>query len=86
MNNLMSLNGKRKRSMKNINKVFAVMLVKQINQQKTIWLIGTTAIVGDSILNGIMVENLCGQGLLVKVKRFPGSTVGDLTHHIIPII
>ena len=36
MNNLMSLNGKKKRNMKNINKVFAVMLVKTINQQKTI--------------------------------------------------
>ena len=40
---------------------------------------------GDSILNGIVEEKLCGQGRLVKVKRFPGSTVDDLSHHIIPI-
>ena len=32
MNNLMSLKRKRKRSISNINKVFAVMLVKKINQ------------------------------------------------------
>ena len=38
------------------------------------WPIGTTAIVGDSVLNGIVEENLCGQGRLVKVKCFPGST------------
>ena len=42
---------------------------------------------GDSILNGIVEEKLCGQGRLVKVKRFSGSTVDDSSHHhIIPII
>ena len=41
---------------------------------------------GDSTLNSITEEKLCGQGRLVKVKRFPGSTVDDLSHHIIPII
>ena len=50
------------------------------------WPIGTTVIVGDSILNGIVEERLCGQGRLVEVKCFPGSTVDDLSHHIIPII
>ena len=35
---------------------------------------------GDSILNGIVEEKLCGQGHLVKVKSFPGSTVNDLSH------
>ena len=50
------------------------------------WPIGTTVTVGDSILNGIVEEKLCGQGRLVKVKRFPGSAVDDLSHHIIPII
>ena len=33
-----------------------------------------------------MEETLCGQGRLFKVKRFPGSTVDDLNHHIIPIM
>ena len=41
---------------------------------------------GDSILNSIVEETLCGQGRVVKVKRFPGSTVHDLSHHVIPII
>ena len=41
---------------------------------------------GDSILNSIVEETLCGQGRVVKVKRFPGSTVDDLSHHVIPII
>ena len=41
---------------------------------------------GDSILNNIVQEKLCGQGRLVKVKLFPGSTVEDLSHHINPII
>ena len=50
------------------------------------WPIRTTVIVDDSILNDIVEEKLCGQGRLVKVKRFPGSTVDDLSHHIISII
>ena len=50
------------------------------------WPIGTTVIVGDSILNGKVEENLCGQGRLVKVKRFSGSAIDDLSHHITPII
>ena len=33
-----------------------------------------------------MEENLCGQGHLFKVKRFPGSAADDLSHHIIPKI
>ena len=47
---------------------------------------GTTVIVGDSMLNSIVEEKLCGQGRLIKVKRFPGSTVDDLSHYTIPII
>ena len=33
-----------------------------------------------------MEEKLCGQRRLVKVRLFPGSTVDDLSHYIIPII
>ena len=57
---------------------------KSVNNDQ--WPTGTTAIVGDSILNGIVEENLCGQGRLFKIKRFPGSTADDLSHHIIPKI
>ena len=49
------------------------------------WPIGTAVTVGDSILNGIVEEKSCGQGRLIKSKCFPGSTVDDLSHHIIPI-
>ena len=38
----------------------------------------------DSILNDIVRKRSCGH--LVKIKLFPGSTVDNLSHHIIPII
>ena len=41
---------------------------------------------GDSILNSIVQEKLCGQGRPVKAKLCPGSTVDDLSRHINPII
>ena len=44
---------------------------KSVNNDQ--WSIGTTVIVGDSILNGIEEEKLCGQGGLVKFKRFPAQ-------------
>ena len=47
--------------------------------------IGTTVIEGDSILKSIVEEKLCGEGRLVKVKRFSSSNVDGLSHHIIPI-
>ena len=50
------------------------------------WPIGTTAIVCDSILNGILDKNSCQQGCIVKIKCFLSSTTDDLSHHIIPII
>ena len=40
----------------------------------------------DSLLNGIVKGKLCGQGRIMKDKRFLGSTVDDLSHHVIPII
>ena len=83
----MSLKGKRKR---NINKykqsVCSDSGKKDISVNNDQWPIGTTVIVDESILSGIVEEKLCGQGRLVKVKRFSSSTVDDLSHHIIPII
>ena len=57
---------------------------KSVNNDQ--WPLGTTVIVGDSLLNGRVEEKLCEQGRLVKVKCFPGSTVDDLSHHIISIM
>ena len=47
---------------------------------------GTTVIIDDSILNGIVEEKLCGQERLVKVKCFPGAIIDYLSHHINTII
>ena len=47
---------------------------------------GTIAIIGDSIINGIMEEKFCGKGRNVKVRHFPGSNVDDMNHHIVPIL
>ena len=33
-----------------------------------------------------MEEKLCGKGRNVKVQHFPGSTVYDMNHHIVPIL
>ena len=55
---------------------------KSVNNDQ--WPIGTTVIVGYSTLNSIVEEKLSGQGC--PVKRFPSSTVDDLSHCIILII
>ena len=46
----------------------------------------TVLIVGHSIINSILVEGLCGGGPNVKVRNFPGATVDDLNHYIIPLV
>ena len=33
-----------------------------------------------------MEEKLCGKGRSVKIRHFPGSTVDDMNHHIVPIL
>ena len=50
------------------------------------WPEGTCAIVGDSIITGIEEKRLGNKNGLVKVRDFRGATIGDLKHHIIPII
>ena len=40
-------------------------------------------IVGDSIINGVLLEELFGEGPNVQVRNFLGATVDDLNHHII---
>ena len=46
----------------------------------------TTLIVGDSIVNGVLEEGLCGKGQNVMVRNFPGAEFYDLNHHIIPLL
>ena len=79
----MSLKGKRKEYYKYKQNVCSDAGEKDKSVKNDQWPVGTTVIVGDSILNGIVEEKLCGQGREVKVKRFRGSAVDDLSHHII---
>ena len=47
---------------------------------------GTTVIVGDSIINGVIAERINKKDRPVKVRNFPGATVADMEHYLIPII
>ena len=47
---------------------------------------GTTVIVGDSIINGVIEERITKKDRPVKVRNFPGATVADMEHYLIPII
>ena len=47
---------------------------------------GTTVIVGDSIINGVIEERINKKDRPVKVGNFPGATVADMGHYIIPVI
>ena len=47
---------------------------------------GTTVVLGDSILNGVIQEKLSRPGRPVKVHNFPGATLDDMKYHVIPII
>ena len=47
---------------------------------------GTTVVLGDSILNGVIQEKLSRPGRPVKVHNFRGATLDDMKYHVIPII
>ena len=47
---------------------------------------GTTVIVGDSIINGVIEERINKKDRSVKVRNFPGATVADMERNLIPII
>ena len=42
----------------------------------------TTVIAGDSIINGICEERLCGKNGVIKVRIFPGATREDMQHKL----
>ena len=46
----------------------------------------TTVIAGDSIINGIREERLSGKYGVVKVRNFPGATIEDMQHNLVPIL
>ena len=47
---------------------------------------GTTVIVGDSIINGVIEERINKKDRPVKVRNFLGATVADMENYLIPII
>ena len=59
---------------------------ERITIEKGQWPKTTTVIVGDSIINGVLEEGLRGEGQNVKVRSFPGATVDDLNHYVIPLL
>ena len=46
----------------------------------------TTVIAGDSIVNAIREESLSGKHGVVKVRNFPGATIEDMQHNLVPIL
>ena len=46
----------------------------------------TTVIADDSIINGIREERLSGKNGVVKVHNFPGATIEDMQHNVVPIL
>ena len=46
----------------------------------------TTVIAGNSIINGIREERLSGKYGVVKVRNFPGATIEDMQHNLVPIL
>ena len=43
-----------------------------------------TIIASDSIVNDILEEKLSRKDRIVKVFSFPGASIEDMSHHIIP--
>ena len=46
----------------------------------------TTAIAGDSIINGIREEHLSVKNGVVKVCNFPDATIEGMQHNLVPIL
>ena len=55
------------------------------SNDQDIYSMGTCVIIGDSILNGLIEENLSKQHN-VRIRKFPGATVDDLNYHVHPIL
>ena len=53
---------------------------------KHAWPAGTCLIVGDSIWTGIDEKRLSRNNQVVKVRDFRGATIGELKHHLVPLL
>ena len=57
----------------------------KISHDQNIYTPGTCVIMGDSILNGLIAENLSKQHN-VRIRKYPGATVDDLDYHVHSIL
>ena len=57
----------------------------KISNDQDIYPRGTCVFIGDSILNGLIEENISKQ-YNVRIRKFPGATVDDLNYHVHPIL
>ena len=53
-------------------------------QDQDIYPPGTGKIIGDSLLNGLIEENV-SKYYKVRIRKFPGANADDLNHHVHPI-
>ena len=51
-----------------------------------IWPSKTTLIVGVSIISGLNEKRLSHKDNLVKIRSFPGATVDDMYHYLVPLL
>ena len=57
---------------------------KKLEEKSDTYPPDTCVLIGDSILNSVIEENLSNDPS-VKVRTFPGPTVDGLSHHALPI-
>lgn len=57
---------------------------KKLEEKSDTYLPDTCVLIGDSILNSVIEENLSNDPS-VKGRTFPGATVDGLRHHALPI-
>ena len=73
-----------------IDLVDLVDSIQSLNQlyeieEREKWRPGTTCVIGDSILSNLDEKRL-GRNSMVKVRYHTGGTVGDMYHHVKPIL
>ena len=50
------------------------------------WVANTTLIAGDSTVSGIIENRISTKDYPIKVRAFPGSTVNDFYHYLVPLL
>ena len=71
--------------MSNLRSIIDYSEKKKLKEKPDTYPPNTCVLMGDSILNGVIGKNLSNHPS-VKGRNFPGATVDDLQHHVLPII